>query len=203
MKTDEKNTRRAEVSRNTKETDISVAVDIDGAGVAKVSTGIGFFDHMLTHLARHGAFDIEVKAKGDLEIDAHHTVEDVGICLGQAFLKAVGEPVGIARFGQASLPMDEALAEAAVDFSGRPFLVFNASIPKTAVGEFDAELAEEFFRAFAMNSRITLHINLRYGSNVHHCIEIIFKAFAKALSRALQPDPRVKGVPSTKGMLQV
>jgi imidazoleglycerol-phosphate dehydratase len=163
---------------------------------------VGFFDHMLTHLAKHGLFDVTVQAQGDLEIDAHHTVEDVGICLGKAFLKALGEPVGITRYGRATVPMDEALAEAAVDVSGRPFLVFNADMPGARVGEFDAELAREFFQAFAMNSRITLHLNLRYGSNVHHSIEGLFKAFARALREAVSQDPRVKGVPSTKGMLQ-
>jgi imidazoleglycerol-phosphate dehydratase len=194
--------RTGEITRKTKETAISVSVELDGEGRSEISTGVGFFDHMLTHLAKHGLFDVTVQAQGDLEIDGHHTVEDVGICLGQAFLKALGEPVGITRYGRATVPMDEALAEAAVDVSGRPFLVFNADIPGSRVGEFDAELAREFFQAFAMNSRITLHLNLRYGSNVHHCIEGLFKAFARALREAVSQDPRVKGVPSTKGMLQ-
>ena len=194
--------RTGEITRKTKETAISVSVALDGEGRSDISTGVGFFDHMLTHLAKHGLFDVTVQAQGDLEIDAHHTVEDVGICLGQAFLKALGEPVGITRYGRATVPMDEALAEAAVDVSGRPFLVFNADIPGARVGEFDAELAREFFQAFAMNSRITLHLNLRYGSNVHHSIEGLFKAFARALREAVSQDPRVKGVPSTKGMLQ-
>ncbi len=194
--------RTGEITRKTKETAISVSVELDGEGRSDISTGVGFFDHMLTHLAKHGLFDVTVQAQGDLEIDAHHTVEDVGICLGQAFLKALGEPVGITRYGRATVPMDEALAEAAVDVSGRPFLVFNADIPGARVGEFDAELAREFFQAFAMNSRITLHLNLRYGSNVHHSIEGLFKAFARALREAVSQDPRVKGVPSTKGMLQ-
>ncbi len=194
--------RQAEIVRETKETRIKVSVNLDGSGEAEVSTGIGFFDHMLTHLAKHGRFDVRVEAKGDLEIDAHHTVEDVGICLGQAFLKAVGGAEGLSRFGHAVLPMDEALAEAAVDFSGRPYLVFRADLPKTMVGDFDTELAEEFFRAFAMNSRMTIHIVLRYGSNAHHCIEVMFKAFARALSRALALDPGVEGVPSTKGVIE-
>jgi imidazoleglycerol-phosphate dehydratase len=194
--------RQATITRETKETRISVSIDLDGSGKAEISTGIGFFDHMLTHLAKHGLFDVSVEAKGDLEIDGHHTVEDVGICLGQAFLKAVGEPKGIARFGHAVLPMDEALAEAAVDFSGRPYLVFRADVPKVRIGDFDAELAEEFFRAFAMNGRITLHVILRYGTNAHHVVEILFKAFAKALSRAVARDPRETGVPSTKGVLE-
>ena len=195
--------RQAELQRKTNETAISVRVAIDGAGVADVATGVGFFDHMLTHLARHGLFDITVKAEGDLHIDAHHTVEDVGICLGKAFLEAAGVPKGIRRYGQALVPMDEALAEVAVDFSGRPFLVFNADLPKGALNGFDVELAREFMQAFAVNARLTLHVNLRYGSNTHHCIEGIFKALAQALRRALEIDGRVTGVPSTKGMLEV
>ena len=195
--------RSAEIVRETGETSIRVQLDLDGTGKSDVHTGVPFFDHMLAQIARHGFLDLTIRAEGDTEIDAHHTVEDVGICLGQALLKAVGKPDGIARYGHAVLPMDEALAEAAVDFSGRPYLVFRADIPKTKVGEFDAELAEEFFRAFAMNARITLHIGLRYGHNVHHCIEIIFKTVARALAAALAHDPRVQGVPSTKGMLEV
>ncbi len=194
--------RTAELERNTNETQIRVAVNLDGTGIADVSTGVGFFDHMLTHLAKHGQFDITVQAKGDLHIDAHHTVEDVGIALGQIFLKAVGEPKGLTRYGHAVIPMDEALAEAAVDFSGRPFLVFNAELPPVMVGDFDAELAEEFLRAFTVNSRMTVHIVLRYGKNTHHCIEGIFKAFARALGQALRIDPRITGIPSTKGVLQ-
>ena len=194
--------RTATLSRQTKETQIEVTINLDGTGQAEVSTGVGFFDHMLTHLAKHGSFDIRVAAKGDLEIDAHHTVEDVGICLGQAFLKAIGTPEGIARFGHAVLPMDEALAEAAVDISGRPFLEYRAELPRQRVGEFDSELAEEFFRAFAVNGRVTLHIMLRHGSNAHHSIEVMFKVVARALRRAVEFDPRAKGIPSTKGMLQ-
>lgn len=194
--------RTAEIARETAETKIKLAVTIDGSGTIDATTGIGFFDHMLTHIAKHGLFDLTVNAKGDLEIDAHHTVEDVGICLGKAFAQALGEMKGIARFGHAVVPMDEALAEVAIDFSGRPFLVFEADLPRGKVGEFDSELTEEFFRAFAVNSRTTLHIVLRYGSNLHHCIEGVFKAFARALDRATQLDPRVQGVPSTKGMLE-
>lgn len=179
-----------------------MTVKLDGSGDADVSTGIGFFDHMLTHLAKHGGFDISVHAKGDLEIDAHHTVEDVGICLGQAFLKAVGQPVGLQRFGHAVIPMDEALAEVAVDFSGRPYLVFRGDIPKVKVGEFDAELAEEFFRAFAMNSRLTLHVILRYATNVHHAVEVMFKAYARALGQALSVDEQSTAIPSTKGVIE-
>lgn len=194
--------RSATVQRETKETQISVTVKLNGSGDADVSTGIGFFDHMLTHLAKHGGFDISVHAKGDLEIDAHHTVEDVGICLGQAFLKAVGQPVGLQRFGHAVIPMDEALAEVAVDFSGRPYLVFRGDIPKVKVGEFDAELAEEFFRAFAMNSRLTLHVILRYATNVHHAVEVMFKAYARALGQALSVDEQSTAIPSTKGVIE-
>lgn len=194
--------RTAQISRETKETKITLSVAIDGSGAIDVTTGIGFFDHMLTHIAKHGLFDLTVNAKGDLEIDAHHTVEDVGICLGKAFAQALGEMKGIARFGHAVVPMDEALAEVAIDFSGRPFLAFAAELPRGKVGDFDSELTEEFFRAFAVNSRTTLHIVLRYGSNLHHCIEGIFKAFARALDRATQLDTRVTGVPSTKGMLE-
>jgi imidazoleglycerol-phosphate dehydratase len=194
--------RKGRIKRSTKETQIAVTVGLDGSGKAEIATGIGFFDHMLTHLARHGGFDITVKAKGDLHIDPHHTVEDVGICLGKAFLDAVGDPVGLVRFGHAVVPMDEALAEAAVDFSGRPFLAFDAELSKGRLGEFDIELTEEFLRAFSVNARMTVHIVLRYGKNAHHCVEGIFKAFARALGEALRRDPRVKGVPSTKGMLE-
>lgn len=195
-------TRTANIQRKTKETDIDLSVTLEGTGTADIDTGIGFFDHMLTHIARHGLFDLSVKARGDLHIDAHHTVEDVGICLGKAFLEAIGDGVGLTRYGHAVVPMDEALAEAAVDFSGRPFLVFDADMPEGRVGEFDVALAEEFMRAFAMNSRMTLHIVLRRGTNAHHCIEGIFKAVARALREAVQLDDRVQGVPSTKGMLE-
>jgi len=193
--------RRAEVARETKETRIDVTVDLDGAGQAEVETGVGFLDHMLTHLGRHGLFDVTVTAQGDLEVDAHHTVEDVGICLGKAFGKAIGDAKGLVRFGQAVVPMDEALAEVAVDVSGRPFLAFEAAFPQGRVGEFDAELVEEFFRAFAVHSKTTIHVALRRGVNVHHSIEAIFKAFARALAQALRLDARVTDVPSTKGTL--
>ena len=194
--------RHATLTRETKETKIEVSIDLDGSGLAEVNSGIGFLDHMLTHVARHGLFDVRVAAKGDLEVDAHHTVEDVGICLGKAFAQAVGTPAGLVRFGHAVIPMDEALAEVSVDFSGRPFLAFGATLPRERVGEFDAELVEEFFRAFAVNCRVTLHIGLRYGNNVHHSIEAIFKAFARALGEAVRRDPRVQDVPSTKGTLE-
>jgi len=193
--------RQAEIKRETKETSIEVVLELDGGGNADVETGIGFFDHMLTSLARHGLFDLTVAARGDLEVDDHHTVEDVGICLGKVFAKAVGDASGIVRFGHAVIPMDEAMAEAAVDVSGRPFLVYQASYPRGRTGEFDAELVEEFLRAFAVNANITLHVVLRHGSNVHHCIEAIFKALARALAAAVRKDPRVTGVPSTKGSL--
>lgn len=194
--------REGRISRATRETEIEITLNLDGEGRSQIDTGIGFFDHMLTHLARHGLFDLTVKAKGDLHIDPHHTVEDVGICLGKAFLEAVGGGEGIARYGHAVIPMDETLAEAALDFSGRPFLVFEANLEQGRVGEFDAELTEEFFRAFAMNARVTLHLMVRQGKNTHHCIEGLFKAFARALRAAATLDGRVKGVPSTKGMLQ-
>lgn len=193
--------RQGQVQRKSSETEISVRVAIDGTGESTIQTGVGFFDHMLTHLAKHGLFDITVDATGDLHIDAHHTVEDVGICLGKAFLEALGDGKGIRRYGQALVPMDEALAEVAVDVSGRPFLVFNADLPKTTLGNFDVELAQEFMQAFAVHARLTLHVNLRYGTNVHHCIEGIFKALAQALRRALEMDSRNAAVPSTKGML--
>lgn len=194
--------RQADVARDTKETQIRLRLDLDGDGSADVQTGVGFLDHMLTHLARHGFMSVSIEAKGDLEIDAHHTVEDVGICLGQAFTQALGTPEGITRFGHAVAPMDEALAEAAVDISGRPFLSFDAKLPGARVGEFDAELTEEFFRAFAMNSKVTLHLILRRGSNLHHSIEALFKAWARALAAAVARDARVSGIPSTKGTLE-
>lgn len=195
--------RQAQVNRKTNETEIALRVNLDGMGDARIDTGIGFFDHMLNHIARHGLLDLDIKAVGDLHIDPHHTVEDVGICLGKALLDAVGVPKGIRRYGHAVIPMDEALAEVAVDFSGRPFLVFNADLPKGSLGGFDVELAEEFMQALAVNARITLHVNLRYGKNTHHCIEGIFKALAQALRRALEIDPRNSdAIPSTKGMLE-
>lgn len=193
--------RIGKIERKTNETDISLELNLDGEGRCDVQTGVGFFDHMLHQIARHGVMDLKVAAQGDLHIDAHHTVEDVGICLGYAFREALGTPAGIQRYGFASVPMDEALGEASIDISGRPFLVFNAAIPGERVGQFDTELTEEFFRAFAMNARLTLHLNLRYGSNSHHCIEALFKAAARALRQAVSNDPRVPGVPSSKGAL--
>ncbi len=195
--------RTSQIRRDTAETQIMVSINLDGAGKADVDTGIGFFDHMLSQIARHGLFDITVKAAGDLHIDAHHTVEDVGIVLGKAFLEALGGCQGITRYGHAVIPMDEVLAEVAVDFSGRPCLVFQAELGHGVLNGFDAELAEEFFRAFAVNARGTVHVILRYGGNLHHCIEGLFKAFARALDAASRIDPRISGVLSTKGMLEI
>jgi imidazoleglycerol-phosphate dehydratase len=194
--------RRASVKRTTKETDIEVAVDLDGRGVSNVSTGIGFFDHMLDLLARHSRIDITVKAKGDLHIDHHHTTEDVGIALGQAVKKAAGDLKGITRYADVHLPMDEALARVAIDVSGRPFLVFKAKFGRDKVGAFDTELVQEWFQAFAMNAGITLHVEVLYGSNDHHIAESCFKGLARALRAAFAIDPRAAGeVPSTKGTL--
>jgi imidazoleglycerol-phosphate dehydratase len=194
--------RRASLHRSTSETEISATLDLDGSGVADVATGIGFLDHMLTALARHGMFDLTLRAKGDLHIDFHHTTEDVGIVLGQCLRAALGEKRGIRRFGQALVPMDEALVEAAVDLSGRPFLAFAASFPRDKVGEMDSELFEEFFRALATNAAMTLHVTQKAGANTHHIAEACFKAVARALRMAVEPDPRAAGaIPSTKGSL--
>jgi imidazoleglycerol-phosphate dehydratase len=189
------------VTRTTKETEIAVTWNLDGEGNATVETGVPFFDHMLDQIARHGLFDLTVKAVGDLQIDAHHTVEDTGIALGQALRQALGDGKGIRRYAGAFVPFDETLAFAAVDVSGRPFLVFDAQFPRDKVGAFDTELVQEFFRALAFNAGITLHLKVHYGQNAHHMIEGLFKAFARALSDAVALDPRVKGVPSTKGSL--
>jgi imidazoleglycerol-phosphate dehydratase len=195
--------RRAEVARETAETSIRAALDLDGAGTAEVATGIGFLDHMLTALARHALFDLTLHAKGDLHIDFHHTTEDTGIVLGQALRRALGDKRGIRRYGHALLPMDEALAEAAVDISGRPFLAWSVPFGPPKVGEMDTELFEEFFRAFAFNAAVTLHVTLKAGTNAHHVAEACFKAVARALRMAVESDPRAPGaVPSTKGMLE-
>jgi imidazoleglycerol-phosphate dehydratase len=194
--------RTAAIQRKTGETDIKLSLNLDGSGRHAIATGVGFLDHMLTHIARHGLFDLEIEARGDLDVDAHHTVEDVGICLGKAFLEALGDMQGIRRYGQAVIPMDEALAEAAVDISGRPFLAFRGDVPRGRLGVFDTELAEEFFRAFTVNARVTAHLVVRAGSNSHHIVEALFKALARALDQATAPDPRVKGVPSTKDHLE-
>lgn len=194
--------REAKVSRKTSETAVSVAVSLDGTGRAEVSTGVGFFDHMLEQLARHSLIDITVEAKGDLHIDDHHTVEDVGIALGQAIAEALGERRGITRYASAALPMDETLSEAAVDVSGRPFLVWNVAFTAGKIGSFDTELVREFFQALAQNARITLHVANRYGSNSHHIAESCFKAVARCLRAALERDPRrPDAIPSTKGTL--
>ncbi|MBU8544499.1 MULTISPECIES: imidazoleglycerol-phosphate dehydratase HisB [Roseomonadaceae] len=196
-------TRQATLARATSETDIRLTLDLDGRGSADVATGVGFFDHMLTALARHGLLDLTVAAKGDLHIDDHHTVEDVGIVLGQALRQALGDKRGIRRYGQCLLPMDEALAEAAIDISGRPFLAWSVPFQRPKIGTFDTELVEEFFRAFAFNAGITLHVTLKAGSNAHHVAEACFKAVARALRMAVEPDPRAAGViPSTKGSLE-
>ena len=194
--------RRAEISRETSETRIHLTLDLDGTGRAEVATGVGFLDHMLTALARHSMVDLSVKAEGDLHIDFHHTTEDVGIVLGQAIRRALGEKRGIRRYGQALVPMDEALAECAIDISGRPFLVWSATFSRDKVGEMDTELFEEFFRAVAMQSAMTVHLTQRAGTNAHHIAEGLFKAFARALRMAVEADPRAAGmVPSTKGTL--
>lgn len=192
--------RSASKERTTGETQIKLSLDLDG-GEASADTGVGFFDHMLDLLARHGKLGLQVKAGGDLKTGAHHTVEDVGIVLGQALDEALGERAGIRRYGSALVPMDESLAECAIDISGRPFCVFEADIPTTSIAGFDTELAEEFFRAVANSARMTLHIEVRRGSNAHHMIEAAFKAFARALRVAVSVDPDERGVPSTKGTL--
>jgi imidazoleglycerol-phosphate dehydratase len=193
--------RKAGINRTTAETSVRLQLNLDGSGENKVATGVGFLDHMLVLLARHGFLDLQLQAQGDLEVDSHHTVEDCGLALGQALKQALGDKAGIHRYGEALIPMDETLVQVALDFSGRPFLVFHADIPKIKLGNFDAEMAEEFFRAVAMESGLTLHINVLYGSNVHHMIEGMFKAFARALSQAVAMDSRVRGVMSSKGTL--
>ena len=194
--------RRATVERNTKETQIRLVVDLDGSGVRKIATPIPFLDHMLDTVGRHGLFDLEIAAKGDIEVDAHHTVEDVGICLGQAFRQALGDRQGISRFGHAVVPMDETLATAALDFGGRASFIYLADMLKGRwLGTFDAELAREFFGGFAASALCNLHLEVRYGENAHHIVEALFKAFARAARAAVQVDPRVVGVPSTKGTL--
>jgi imidazoleglycerol-phosphate dehydratase len=194
--------RTANITRTTSETDIDLTLVLDGTGRADIATGIGFLDHMLTALARHGLFDLTIRATGDLHIDFHHTTEDVGIVLGRAFTQALGEKRGIRRFGQALVPMDEALAEAAVDISGRGLLVWDVAFERPKIGEMDTELFEEFFRALAANAGVTLHITRRAGHNAHHVAEACFKAAARALRMAVEVDPRVgDAIPSTKGAL--
>jgi imidazoleglycerol-phosphate dehydratase len=193
-------TRTAKIERKTRETQVVVELSLDGGDVAP-ATGVGFLDHMLELLGRHGALGLVVEATGDLETGAHHTVEDVGIALGQALDEALGDRSGIRRYGHAVVPMDEALGECAIDISGRPFCRFDCELPPVSIAGFDSELAEEFFRAVASNARLTLHVGTRYGSNAHHLIEACFKAFARALRVAVSIDPEQEGVPSTKGTL--
>lgn len=193
--------RSAVIERVTQETRIKLALEVDGTGEAKICTSVPFLDHMLNLFSRHGLFDLSVEACGDIDIDFHHTVEDIGIVLGEAFKQALGDKKGIRRYGQATIPMDETLAAVAADISGRPYLVYHVSLPKVKIGEFDVELAREFFQAFANHCGLNLHINVMYGDNVHHIIEACFKAFARAMDAATQLDPRVVGVMSTKGVL--
>jgi imidazoleglycerol-phosphate dehydratase len=194
--------RKAEIQRDTKETRIRVAVDLDGHGHAKLASGVPFLDHMLDQIARHGALDLEIEAHGDLEIDAHHTVEDIGITLGMAVAKALGDKKGIRRYGHAYVPLDEALSRAVIDFSGRPGLEFHVDFVRARVGEFDVDLAHEFFQGFANHAQATVHLDNLRGENAHHQCETVFKAFARALRSAVELDPRAVGVvPSTKGSL--
>lgn len=194
--------RKDEISRSTAETSIKLKFAVDGTGETKIKTGVGFFDHMLTLFTKHGLFDLEVLCDGDIEVDQHHTVEDIGIVLGQAFYKSLGNKEGIDRYATISIPMDEALSTVSVDVSGRPFFVYHVEGLKDKVGDFDTELVEEFFQAFVSHAKVTLHINLDYGKNTHHMIESIFKAFGRALNAASKINPEVKGVPSTKGLLE-
>ena len=194
--------RTADVERNTNETQIRVRLNLDGKGVAKLATGIPFLEHMLDQVARHGMLDLEVEAKGDLHIDAHHTVEDIGITIGQAFVKAIGDKTGIRRFGHAYVPLDEALSRVVIDFSGRPGLTYEVRFTRALIGDFDADLVHEFFQGFVNHAQVTLHIDNLRGDNAHHQCETMFKAFARALRMAAEPDPRALGsVPSTKGSL--
>jgi imidazoleglycerol-phosphate dehydratase len=193
--------RSARVTRRTKETDITLELTIEGRGEGKISTDVPFLDHMLTLMTAHGLFDLVLKAEGDIEIDGHHTVEDIGMVLGQAFSEALGDRKGIRRYGRGLVPMDEALASVVIDFSNRPILVFHVDFKRESAGRFDVELVKEFFKAFADKSGATVHINLMYGQNTHHIIEAIYKAFGQALDEATLLDERIKGVRSTKGVL--
>lgn len=193
--------RTSQLERKTAETQISLRLNIDGSGQNSIHTGVGFLDHMLVLFARHALVDLEVKAIGDLQVDAHHTTEDVGICLGQAFRDCLGDKSGIRRYGHIVLPMEETLATLAVDFSGRSYLVFQAPMPSQKIGEFDSELVEDFWQAFATNAQCNLHILLHYGRNTHHIAEAIFKGAARAIRQACELDPRQTGIPSSKGVL--
>lgn len=193
--------RTAKIQRQTAETEIELELNLDGTGVSQIQTGVGFFDHMLELLTRHAAIDLTVTARGDLHVDQHHTVEDVGICFGQAVKQALGDKAGIRRYGHFTLPMEETLVTTALDLSGRYFLVFNADFPSPKIGDFDSELVEDFWQAVAANALCNLHVLLHYGRNSHHISEAIFKSAARALRMAIETDPRMKGVPSTKGTL--
>ncbi len=193
--------RIAKIERNTLETKIQLSINLDGSGLGTIRTGVGFFDHMLTLFAKHSLLDIELLVDGDIHIDAHHTVEDTGIALGKALVQAVGDKAGIRRYGHAVVPMDESLATAAIDLSGRPFLVVRGQLPQVMIGQFPAELAEEFFRGFSSAGLLNLHLEAVYGTNSHHLVEALFKATGRALRQAVENDPRVKGIPSTKGIL--
>ncbi|HEB83253.1 MAG TPA: imidazoleglycerol-phosphate dehydratase HisB [Gammaproteobacteria bacterium] len=194
--------RQAEVQRDTLETQIRVAVNLDGSGECTLDTGVPFLEHMLDQVARHGLIDLDITAKGDLHIDAHHTVEDIGITLGQAFAKAAGDKKGIVRYGHAYVPLDEALSRVVIDFSGRPGMEYNVSYARASIGEFDVDLFHEFFQGFINHAGVTLHIDNIRGSNAHHIAETVFKAFGRAVRMALSPDPRMQGItPSTKGSL--
>ncbi|GMU22279.1 MAG: imidazoleglycerol-phosphate dehydratase [Phycisphaerae bacterium] len=197
----DRDARRVTVRRSTKETQITLTLDLDGTGQVQVNTGVGFFDHMLHHVGRHGLFDLAIEAKGDLHVDDHHTVEDVGICLGEAIAQALGNKRGIRRYGFFKLPMEEALAEVAVDLSGRAAMVYRVEYRGSKIGDFDVQLAEEFLRAVALNAKMNLHVSVPYGGNDHHIAEAIFKALGKALRMAVEPDPRETSIPSTKGVL--
>ena len=194
--------RQARIERKTKETDIMLSLNIDGTGASKIQTGIPFFGHMLEAFSKHGLMDLTVDAHGDLEVDLHHTVEDVGIVLGQALREALGDRRGIVRYGSSAIPMDETLVSAAVDISGRPFIVFNVPLTRTRISNLDLDLLQDFFRAFAFNAELNLHVNMHYGDNLHHIAEAVFKAVGRALAQATRLDPRIAGViPSTKGSL--
>lgn len=193
--------RTASIARKTNETDIDLSLNLDGSGACRVSSGIGFFDHMMELFARHGNFDLELTCSGDLNVDSHHSVEDMGICLGQAIAQALGDKRQITRYADLLLPMDEALVQLALDVSGRSFLHIDCPVPTQQVGEFQSEMLEEFFYALTSNAGITLHINLLYGKNAHHIIEAVFKGFARTLRKAVSIDPNITGVPSTKGTL--
>jgi imidazoleglycerol-phosphate dehydratase len=194
--------RTAQVSRNTAETQITVSINLDGTGVSKLSTGVGFFDHMLDQIARHGLIDLDIQAKGDLHIDAHHTVEDVGITLGQALARAIGDKKGIRRYGHAYVPLDEALSRVVIDFSGRPGLIWHVPFTRAMIGEFDVDLAREFFQGLVNHAAMTVHVDNLRGDNSHHQCETVFKAFGRALRAAAERDPRMgEGIPSTKGSL--